>query len=335
MYPLNEQQRLQYIETHQLWDNYQHARQQVQSYKYGMKWGKAKGREYLIRLQDAQGRGKSMGARSTETEAIYLAFQLGKERSAQRFSQLKQQLAEQARMNKAVRLSRIPQLIARILREMDQRQLFNEFCILGTHALWAYEAMAGVQCKAELLASGDIDLLYDPRKKLSLTCRKLEKHGLMGLLQRIDSSFIALPGQTFRAANADRFMVDLILPPTDMRQPPMATFSPDDLSGVEVPSLEWLINAPKISVMAIGMDGGPVPLKVPSPQAFAIHKAWLSQQPGRDPVKRPRDLAQAKLVLQLLHAYLPQYPLDPQHLRFFPAHVIASASLAADELAGL
>jgi hypothetical protein len=38
--------------------------------------------------------------------------------------------------------------------------------VIGTQALYAYEAAGGAHFLLELLASGDVDLLYDARKKL-------------------------------------------------------------------------------------------------------------------------------------------------------------------------
>jgi transposase InsO family protein len=45
--------------------------------------------------------------------------------------------------------------------------------------------------------------------------------------------------------------------------------------------------------VGIDEDGWPVPIKVPDPRAFALHKAWLSTLTTREPVKKQRDLAQA------------------------------------------
>lgn len=49
--------------------------------------------------------------------------------------------------------------------------------------------MAAVQFAKELLASGDVDLLYDPRKKLSLISKRMDNNGLMGLLRKADKTF--------------------------------------------------------------------------------------------------------------------------------------------------
>ncbi|MBP7917878.1 MAG: hypothetical protein KAZ37_01355, partial [Rhodocyclaceae bacterium] len=71
MRPLNEQQRLNLIDSSQLYEAYEQARHQSLSHKYGMNWKTARGREYLFRASDATGHGRSLGVRSAETEAIY------------------------------------------------------------------------------------------------------------------------------------------------------------------------------------------------------------------------------------------------------------------------
>jgi hypothetical protein len=53
-----------------------------------------------------------------------------------------------------------------------------------------------------------------------------------------------------------------------------------------------------------------VPLRVPDPRAFALHKAWLASRPDREPLKKPRDLAQAKAVAAMVVQHMPQLPFD-------------------------
>ena len=188
--------------------------------------------------------------------------------------------------------------------------MLASFTVLGTQAMYAYEAAAGVQFLLELLASGDVDLLYDTRKEITLASRKLDGAGLPGLLKKADRSFECIRKRGFRAANAGQFMVDLIVPPRSMRDAAPITFSAGDLVASEVPGLQWLINAPKLSGCAIDEDGWPATFRVPDPRAFALHKAWLASQRGREPVKKPRDLAQAKAVASMVVEYMPQLSFD-------------------------
>lgn len=307
---LSNQQRLHLVNTQQLYENYIAAHRHARSYAYGMRWKVVRGVDYLFREKDRRGNGKLLGRRSPETEQILAAFQEGKTRARERLAAIRQQLDEQARMNKALRLVRVPRVVARILRELEEHDLGGAFTVLGTQAMYAYEAAGGVQFLLELLASGDVDLLYDARKKMTLVSSRLDGEGLIGLLKKADRTFEPIRKRGFRAANAGQFMVDLIIGPRSMHESEPITFGTDDLVASEVPGLQWLINSPKLVTVAVDEDGQPVPFHVPDPRAFALHKAWLSQQHAREPLKKPRDLAQARAVAQLVREYMPHLNFD-------------------------
>ncbi len=182
--------------------------------------------------------------------------------------------------------------------------------------------MAAVQFAKELLASGDVDLLYDPRKKLSLISKRMDNNGLMGLLRKADKTFEPMKKNGFRAVNDEGFMVDLIIPEREMWHNEIVQFAKDDLRTAEVPSLKWLCNAPVEEVIVIAANGMPIRLRVPDPRAFMVHKAWLSHQTNRQPVKKQRDMQQAELVFQALREYLPNYPIQPEHLRYLPKQLV-------------
>jgi len=318
MIPLNEQQRLFLVETTQLHGPWAQARLQLAQYKYSMKWQTVKGKDYLYRVVDANGNARSLGPRSPETEAIYQGFIEGKARAKERFQALDERIRSQARLNKAVNLGRLPMAVADIFQVIDVSQARDDFRIVGTHAIYAYESMAGAHLRMDLLASGDVDLLYDPRKKLSIVARNLDGYGLLGLLRKADSSFEINTDEPFRATNKHGFMVDLIIPQRDMREAETVTFAENDLQAVEVPNLQWLANSPVVESVVIASNGMPVRARVPDPRAFCVHKAWLSEQVDRDPVKKVRDLAQSKMVYALVKEYLPLHPFEAQYMRYFP-----------------
>ena len=324
MKPLTEQQRLFLVESTQLYGAWREAYHQVQSHKYGMKWLTSNGRSYLIRLTDAKGNGKSLGPRSPETEAVYQSFNEAKARCESRYKGLSERIQSQSRLNRAARLGRLPVIVGDILQAIDNTKARDDFRMIGTHALYAYESLSGIEFTIDLLASGDVDLLYDPRKKLSIVAKNLDKNGLLGLLRKVDNSFEPMAKDTFRAVNDSGFMVDLIVPVIDIRHKEAIQFAKGDLQAAEVPSLQWLTNAPPVEAIIIASNGMPVRTIVPDPRAFAIHKSWLSQQVNRDPVKKIRDLAQAKMMFAMLSEYLPQYPLDHQQMRYFPKEVLSS-----------
>ena len=174
MKPLSNQQRLHLVNSEQLYENYRVALRHAAAHTYGMRWKSVRGVEYLFRDSDGRGNGRSLGPRSAATEATLANFLQGRQAANERLAGIRAALDEQARLNKALRLGRVPRVIARILRELDAAGLNKTFTVLGTQALFAYEAAGGVQFLLELLASGDIDLLYDPRQKITLVSNKLD-----------------------------------------------------------------------------------------------------------------------------------------------------------------
>ena len=310
MKSLSNQQRLHQVNTGQLFENYRPALAHAASYTYGMRWKTVRNTEYLFRDRDRRGNGKSLGARSAQTEELLSVFSAGRTLAQERLQLITEKIQEQARLNKALRLNRVPRIVARVLRELDRAGLHDSFTVIGTQALYAYEAAAGSHFLHELLASGDVNLRNDARQKMIVVSEKLDGNGLLGLLKKADKTFECIRKNDYRAANAGQFMVDLVIAPRGMNAAENITFSESDLVATEVPGLQWLLNSPKLDVVAIDEDGWPVPMRVPDPRAFALHKAWLSGLPTREPIKKPRDLDQALAVAQLIQDEMPHLSFE-------------------------
>lgn len=107
----------------------------------------------------------------------------------------------------------MPKLTAKILRKLSQERLLGDhLLVVGTNALWAYEAKTGIQLTSELLATTDADFLMDSRKHVSLLTEHARKEGIIGLLKKVDSSFEMRSERDFKAINKEGFSVDLIQP---------------------------------------------------------------------------------------------------------------------------
>ena len=132
-----------------------------------------------------------------------------------------------------------------------------------------------------------------PESRSALTAEKLDDIGLLALLRKVDPSFEIVATHPFRAVNQERFMVDLVIPPEEMRVDRAIRFAEDDLVAAEVSSLQWLLDSPRVEATVITTDGRPVLMRSPDPRAFAAYKTWLSSEPSREPVKKGRDLNQA------------------------------------------
>ena len=318
---MTDNQRRVFIDTIQLYEAFVAAFNKNRSYRGGMHWKKSKGREYLFRSRDRFGYGKSLGPRSPETEKILAQFQQSKQREKERLSTLKERLKEQSRFCKAALIQRAPRIVSSILRLLDQQNILGRnVMVIGTNAMYAYEASAGVFF--------DMDILWDIRPKLILVADKdIDNTGLLGIIRKADRSFESISPGGFRAVNRDGYMVDLIKsePKQLLRKETRRMGGPDDLEAAEIRNLQWLISSPKFSQVVIGDDGYPASLVVPDPRVFALHKLWLSEQADREPVKKQRDHDQGLAVAQLIIQYLPQYQFNTSELRMFPKDVVQKA----------
>ncbi len=338
----------QFVDAEQVFAAYQSARIELaQRFAGSMAWKTVRGHQYLYRKRKAAW--SSLGPRSPETDAAHAAFHDGRARLKQRLSDLARRLDAMAPVNRALGLGRMPVVAARALRALAAARLLGTgIRVVGTHALFAYERMAGLRIASGHLATGDIDLLFDARARLSLVAEAvpgadLEREGLIGLLRSIDKSFEPMGTGSFRAVNRDGFMVDLIqpLPPDRMARSPRSRIgtSPEDLSAVEIEGLAWLVNSPKVSAVTLDARGYPVGLVVPDPRAFALHKAWLAARDDRDPLKRGRDAGQARLVAGLVAERLPHLSFDdpvlgaiPRALRDRAAEILPAPGPAVDSM---
>jgi hypothetical protein len=332
---LSDNQRRVYIDTAQLYEAYLSAYRKGRSYRGGMHWKKAKGREYLFRSRDRYGYGKSLGPRSPETEKILKEFRKKKQNAKERLENLKDRLKEQARFCKAAMIQRVPRVAAETLRHLDRQKLLGRnVLIVGTNALYAYEAAAGAYVDTSITATGDLDILWDVRSRLTLVADDIDKIGLLDILRKADRSFELSGPRSYRAINRDGYMVDLIKtePKSILIRERTQMGGPGDLKAAEIKNLHWLISSPKIYQVVIGEDGFPAAISAPDPRAFALHKLWLSKQTRRNAVKKQRDNDQALAVANLIVKYLPQYQFKATELRMFPKAILKEAEKDISEL---
>ncbi|MDQ6968228.1 MAG: nucleotidyltransferase domain-containing protein [Mariprofundaceae bacterium] len=320
---LTHRQSLEFTDSQQLFAAWQDAQARVKHYSGSMHWKTIKGKKYLYHMLDGYGKGKSLGVKRDDTQAMYEAFQKGKQETIERLKSIQKALDEKAALNRAVGLNRVPLIVARIARELDKQGLMGErICMVGTHAIYAYEALAGVMVYRELLATADADFLWDNRETVKFSS-DADVDGFLPMLKKADRSF-ERSEQHYRAINKDGFMVDLIVAePKDLRAQPQEQMGDAyDLKASGIGSLRWLINSPKVEAVVIDSKGYPFRIAVPDPRSFAIHKLWVSKQPNRRADKARRDKQQALTVAKLLMERLPQFPFTAKELKMFPKALV-------------
>ena len=326
-YLLSENQRRIQINALQLLEALLDGERRLAGFAGSMLWKSAGGKEYLFKLAGRRGYGRSMGPRAPETEKIHADFHAGKAREKARTHALRARMDEQVRFNRAALIGRVPAMVVRLLEKLRQTGFgTHNLVVIGTNALYAYESMAGVFFEEAITATTDIDLLWDNRSRLKLVSQ--DPPSLLKILQAIDPSFERLSAQTFRAANKNGFLVDLIrqMPDPPWKDTPVTLGSDEaDLVATDIWNMKWLLSAPRITQPVIAENGKMTLMPVLDPRAFAAFKLWLARSTERDPAKKPRDLAQADALLDVIREFLPQYPLDTESMRMFPREIAAGA----------
>ncbi len=301
----------QYIDAVAAFEAYEEAVKEAEQVRGGMYWHKGSvaggGNDYLVRTS-AVGSEKSLGPRSAETEVIYEAFRRRKEDAQTRLAGLKEALARHKRMNRALRVGRVAPVVVDILRRLADTRLSAHFRIVGTHALYAYEAATGVRFESEALATRDIDLLWDVRRRLAFaTALSRVDSSMLGVLRKVDASFRVRNGQKYTAVNKEGFEVDILrrMQVAGDPHPLRMSDDEDDFWVVQAPRAQALLDAPGFSAVIVATNGDMARMNTLHPMNFVEIKKWMSDRPDRDPLKRRRDALQALVVEEVVRQYLP------------------------------
>jgi hypothetical protein len=321
---LNEEQRRRLVDVRQLYEARRTAAIEFRhSYQGTMHWRRRPGgEEYLYRI--AGKAEHSLGPRSPETEGIKVDYDQHRDRLRRRISTFDARLRDMARVNRAMGIGHVPTIAAKILRKLDAAGLLGRHLfVVGTHAMFAYETAAGILFESSLTATMDVDLLWDARRRLSLALVDARAEGVLGLLRKVDATFTA-QRNSFRAINDDGYYVDIIRAPgKDEMRTAGARVGPvqDDLEAIGFAGMQWLISTPKFEQIVVGSDGLPLWMSCIDPRAFALHKYWVSRRDDREPLKRRRDLTQARAVASVSVQYL-QLGFAAKDLSALPAELV-------------
>jgi hypothetical protein len=312
----------QYINARQTFASLRAAETEAKNFRGSMLWREVKGHSYLIRTS-VRATQTSLGPKTDESEAIYNKFMAGKAAIEERRTGLVKALDMNQRMNKALFVGRVDDKIIDILNGLRNAGLDDNFTVVGTNALYAYEAAAGVRIESGHLATNDLDLLWDNRRKLSVAVPDALAGGMIGLLRRVDKTFALRQDQLYTAVNADGYEVDILrrMGQGSENEPAQLTKVEDDFWAVKARNADWLLSAPKFREVVVGSSGRMAEMITVDPRAFALFKLWMAGQKDRDPQKRLRDANQARVVVDIINQHLPQLSFDDIHV--FPANVMS------------
>jgi hypothetical protein len=306
LFELTNEQIRQQVDVQQLYKAWRAAAVQTWNEHGGefaapASWRKKDGRDYLVLR--TRGIRKHLGPRSPETERYEKEYNASRARIIGAQISAYAEIKRAAPVNRALQLGRIPNLMADIIRKLDEFGfLGTKATVIGTNALYAYEAMAGIHIRPSLLETSDADFLWDERENLTIAIDSIRPPSIIAILQKVDKSF-HVADYGISARNKTGFIVELISPKQDAL-PESTGLSDKDISVTPYSNMHGLLSLPRFEAIPIDRTGFPLRMVVPDIRAFALQKLWTSRQISRQPEKRRRDAAQAKVLQNLTENYL-------------------------------
>lgn len=275
-----------------------------------MYWKRQGEARYLIRT-GTDNTQRSLGRESPETIAIMERFQARKQAVESRLKDLETQLDQQRRLNRALFVGRAPKEMLDLLQVLADAEIDEFFTVVGTHALYAYEAAAsGRFVSRSVMATQDVGLLFDTRWRMQcLAQMHLQQSSLIGLLKKADPTYELVEGQLYTARNSKGFEIDIIRREAvaDAPHPMRATDHEEDFWVTQAKRAGVLLASKPFHAIVVGSDGRMAMVRTIDPVVFVHFKQWLAQQKDREAGKRQRDAVQAETVEAVVRDRLPQW----------------------------
>ncbi|WP_411880810.1 GSU2403 family nucleotidyltransferase fold protein [Polaromonas sp. YR568] len=245
---------------------------------------------------------KDLGPRNDVLSGIKEKFDLGAANQRELLDRSEQAVRIATGLNVARGMGRVPTIAVKILDVLWQRQLMAYYLVIGTYAMYAYEAAAGVVFDEPTMATNDVDLLYNVDKKMKFAELVKDKTTMLEVLQEADPTFERDEEQKESAKNRDSFAVDLLRQEAFERFGDAFSISgiDGDLYPVQAKRAKHLLSAPVFEQVVVGVDGSMTLMKTIDPKTFAGFKGWMANLPDREPLKKIRDKLQSEAIHALL-----------------------------------
>jgi hypothetical protein len=177
--------------------------------------------------------------------------------------------------------------------------------LIGAVAFQTYSRLLGIRLPMAAILTGDADIAQD----YAVSCEVGDSlPPILDLLQGIDPSFRAVPHRSGAAASSafqtrSGYRVEFLTPnrgTDDYLDQPAEMPTLGGASAAPLRFLDFLIRDP-VRTMLLHKSG--VPVTVPDPSRFAVHKLIVASRrhaDGQSAVKRAKDIRQAALLFEAL-----------------------------------
>jgi hypothetical protein len=314
--PFTDEQLRTLVNLDQAYRHWIEGDRELRALPYGMRWKTISGRDYLYEIFDRLGNGRSLGPRAPETEARHQDYRQKREALEARVSAAAGKLEQNSRIARAVKLPGIAREAAKILVELDLREMLGRnFMVAGTNAILAYNLEAGgtIIIGADM-ATDDFDLLWTRDHSTSLMAKD-PPPSILAALKAVDETYTVNEERPFQLRNRNAYEVEILVPPSRLDDLPKA----DRIRPARMEEVEWLLLGTPIEHVVPAKGDRAAKIVAPDPRLFALQKLWLAEKPGRSALKKPKDRRQGKALMDACaQGTLPRHPIDEEFERSLP-----------------
>jgi hypothetical protein len=179
--------------------------------------------------------------------------------------------------------------------------------LIGTVAYQCYPGVLGRRLDAIAMQTGDAD--FAQFHEISVAVGD-SLPPILDVLHRVDSTFREIPSQadgrvSTQFVSRDKFKVEFLTPnrgPDDIAGKPVQMPALGGAAAIPLRFLDFLIRYP---VRAVLLHGAGVPILIPSPERYAMHKLIVGprRKEDRDTAsKAAKDRLQAKAIIEAMIA---------------------------------
>ncbi len=195
-----------------------------------------------------------------------------------------------------------PAPIGRLLAGLAEAGVFRlRASLVGTHAFGLYGPLLGEQLPGALQRTLDVDIAQAP--DVSLHIGDSLDRPLLEVLRGIDPGFEAITGLDpsewpWRFATPAGLRVELLASQRGPRRSSVAPLPALRAGAHSFPFMDFLIRDP---VPAVLLHGAGVPVLIPAPARYAIHKLIVAtRRDAAAQAKARKDVQQAETLLRIL-----------------------------------
>ncbi|MBU2961893.1 hypothetical protein KO516_13965 [Citreicella sp. C3M06] len=218
---------------------------------------------------------------------------------------------ERMSMVRALRSSRIPgpdPISGKIMSALSEAGAFRlRAVVVGSAAFQTYGAMLGVRLSAAAGQTSDLDIAQF--HSISLAVEDSVPDSFIETLQEVDSRFRAIPSPidgrrtlryAIRTGSQEEFAVDLLSPHRGAERPKTTNLPALKGDAQLLRYLDFLIFG---EINAVSLHGAGIPINVPAPERYAVHKLIVSRMRSSTPsslTKARKDIVQAQALFEVL-----------------------------------